>query len=88
VLYGTDLGNQRDDGPSAAELTLLAAAGMDAEAIADAMTVTPARYWGLTRLGAIAKGYDASFVVLDADPRVEPTAFLHRRQVWLRGARR
>jgi imidazolonepropionase-like amidohydrolase len=88
VLYGTDLGNQRDDGPSAAELELLVAAGLDARAIIEAMTTTPAQYWGFDRLGALAAGHEASFVIVNADPDADPTAVLHRREVWLRGKRR
>lgn len=48
VLYGTDLGNLRDAGPSAEEMSLLSQAGLDRAAIVDAMTTTPARFWGIT----------------------------------------
>jgi imidazolonepropionase-like amidohydrolase len=86
VLYGTDLGNLRDAGPSAAELALLRAAGLDDAAITDAMTTAPARYWGLP-LGALVAGAEASLLVLDRDPRVDATALLAPRAVWLRGRR-
>ncbi len=86
VLYGTDLGNLRDAGPSAAELALLRAAGLDDAAIADAMTAAPARYWGLP-LGALAAGAEASLLVLDRDPRTDAAALLSPREVWLRGRR-
>jgi hypothetical protein len=86
VLYGTDLGNLRDAGPSAGELALLRAAGLDDAAIADAMTTAPARYWGLP-FGAIAAGAEASLLALDRDPRADASALLAPRAVWLRGRR-
>jgi imidazolonepropionase-like amidohydrolase len=86
VLYGTDLGNLRDAGPSAAELSLLRAAGLDDAAIADAMTTAPARYWSLP-FGALAAGAEASLLVLDRDPRSDATALLSPRAVWIRGRR-
>jgi imidazolonepropionase-like amidohydrolase len=46
VLYGTDLGNLHDAGPSAREMALMKQAGMDDAAVADAMTTVPLRYWG------------------------------------------
>jgi hypothetical protein len=88
VLYGTDLGNQRDDGPSADEIELMGRAGMDAAAIWAAMTTVPAAYWGLDRLGAIAPGKEASFVLLSTDPRTDARAILQREAVYIRGVRR
>lgn len=46
VLYGTDLGNRRDAGPSSSEISLMKEAGMDDAAIEAAMTTVPLRYWG------------------------------------------
>jgi hypothetical protein len=46
VLYGTDLGNLRIDGPSSAEIELLHRAGLDTAAIDAAMTTVPWRFWG------------------------------------------
>jgi hypothetical protein len=86
VLYGTDLGNTRDLGPSARELMLLRRAGLDDAAIADAMTTAPARYWGLP-LGTLAPGAEASFLVVADDPRRTADALLAPRAVWLRGRR-
>ena len=86
VLYGTDLGNLRDARPSPAELELLRAAGLDDAAITDAMTTAPARYWNLP-LGALAPGAEASLLALDRDPRIDATALLSPRAVWLRGRR-
>jgi imidazolonepropionase-like amidohydrolase len=85
VVYGTDLGNERDAGPSAPELELLAKAGLDGAAIVDAMTAAPARVFGLDHLGALAPGAEASFLVLDEDPAAHPLAIAHPREVWLRG---
>jgi hypothetical protein len=48
VLYGTDLGNTREAGPSAEEQSLLSQAGLDRASIVDAMTTTPARFWGFS----------------------------------------
>lgn len=81
VLYGTDLGNLRDAGPSESEVELLARAGLGDAAIADAMTTVPAAYWGLT--------FDpgASYLVVDADPRRDARTLLAPREVWLRGRR-
>jgi len=45
VLYGTDLGNLRDVGPSASEISLMKQAGMDDAAIEAAMTSVPFQYW-------------------------------------------
>jgi imidazolonepropionase-like amidohydrolase len=86
VLYGTDLGNLRDAGPSATEVELLREAGLDDAAITDAMTTAPARYWGLP-FGALAPGAEASLLVLDRDPRTDARALLAPREVWLRGRR-
>lgn len=86
VLYGTDLGYLRDAGPSADEVDLLRAAGLDDGAITDAMTTAPARFWGFP-FGAIAPGAEASLLVLDRDPRTDARALLAPRAVWLRGRR-
>jgi hypothetical protein len=45
VLYGTDLGNLREVGPSSSEIALMKQAGMDDAAIEAAMTSVPFRYW-------------------------------------------
>ncbi|MBV8760797.1 MAG: hypothetical protein JO257_26120 [Deltaproteobacteria bacterium] len=73
VLYGTDLGNTRDAGPSADEIALLAQAGLDDAAITAAMTTTPIAYWGLD-LGT-------AHLVLDGDPRHDARQLLHPREV-------
>jgi len=83
VLYGTDLGNLRDEGPSADEVELLHAAGLDDAAITDAMTTAPVAYWGFD-LG-LAPGREATFLVLDRDPRRDASALLAPRAVYVRG---
>jgi hypothetical protein len=60
VLYGTDLGNLQDTGPSHEEVKLLRAAGLDDAAIADAMTTTPIAFWGIKTDG---------YLMLAGDPR-------------------
>ena len=87
IVYGTDLGNERDAGPSEAEIELLAKAGLDGRAIIDAMTATPAHVFGFADLGAIAPGAEASFLIVDQDPIAHPTVIAHPREVWLRGRR-
>jgi imidazolonepropionase-like amidohydrolase len=48
VLYGTDLGNSHDAGPSRDEVADLRRAGLDDAAITAAMTTTPLAFWGVT----------------------------------------
>jgi hypothetical protein len=75
VLYGTDLGNVRERGPSADEVGLLRGAGLDDAAITAAMTTTPIAYWGLH--------FDPSktYLTLDGDPRQDVRVLLHPRRV-------
>ncbi len=87
VLYGTDLGNARVAGVDGDELRLLAAAGLDGPAIVDAMTTAPAAYWHLAPLGAAEPGPDATFVILERDPRRDPSAYLAPVAVYRRGQR-
>ena len=86
VLYGTDLGNLRDAGPSAQEIAHLREAGLDDTAIAAAMTTEPVRYWGLP-FGEIAVAAEATFLVLERDPRTDASTLLAPHQVYLRGQR-
>jgi hypothetical protein len=74
VLYGTDLGNLRANGPSEDELELLRAAGLDDAAITAAMTTSPIAYWGLHLA-------DSTYLVLDSDPRQDARVLLHPRRV-------
>lgn len=45
VLYGTDLGNLRVDGPSEEEMALMRKAGMSDDEVHAAMTTVPWRFW-------------------------------------------
>jgi hypothetical protein len=74
ILYGTDLGNLRDEGPSAAEISLMKKAGMDDAAIVASMTTVPINFWGFDF--AFAPGKEATFFVLDADPRLDVNVLL------------
>ena len=47
----------------------------------DTMTTTPAKYWG------IGDEHDASYLILERDPRSEAKTLLSPRAVWLRGNR-
>lgn len=85
VLYGTDLGNLRDDGPSPRELELLRAAGLDDAAITAAMTTAPLAYWGVDL--HVGPGAEATFLVLAGDPRRDATVLLAPRAVYVRGRR-
>ena len=85
VLYGTDLGNSRDAGIQASEIQLLLTAGLDGAAILEAGTSAPARYFGLSHLGAIAPGKRAALLVLAADPLVEPQTLAEPVQVFIDG---
>ncbi|MEO7734254.1 MAG: amidohydrolase, partial [Kofleriaceae bacterium] len=59
--------------------------GLDDAAITAAMTTAPAAYWGLPF--ALAKGAEATFLVLDGDPRRDAGVLVAPRQAWLRGRR-
>lgn len=83
VLYGTDLGNLRVDGPSEQEMTGLRLAGLDDAAITAAMTTAPIDYWKLP-LG-VKQGDEATFLVLDLDPRTDASALLRPRSIVHRG---
>ena len=87
VLYGTDLGNTRVAGISAEEIALLAAAGLDGEAILASGTRDPAKLWGLDDLGRIGRGMAASLLVLDGDPLANPSVLATPAQVWINGVR-
>lgn len=80
ILYGTDLGNLRDAGPSSQEIALLRQAGLDDAAITAAMTTTPAAFWKLP-------ANDSSFLLLERDPRRDASVLLAPKGVWLAGHR-
>jgi len=86
VLYGTDLGNSRATNIQGDEITLLLAAGMDGTAIVKAGTSIPAAFLGLDDLGSLEVGKRASFLVLEADPSVEPHTLSKPVAVYVDGA--
>lgn len=46
VLYGTDLGNLRVDGPSSEEMEFMKSAGMTDDEVRESMTTVPWHFWG------------------------------------------
>ncbi|MCH9682661.1 MAG: amidohydrolase family protein, partial [Deltaproteobacteria bacterium] len=90
VLYGTDLGNPgvRVRGISADEIELLGRAGLDGAAVVESATAAPAAVWGLSSLGAVAPGRAASMLVLDDDPRLDPSTLARPRAVYIDGVPR
>lgn len=85
VLYGTDLGNTGIPAIDRNELASLATAGLDGAAILAAGTTTPAAFWGLDGLGALDVGARASFLVLEADPKIDPQTLTSPIAVYLDG---
>jgi imidazolonepropionase-like amidohydrolase len=83
ILYGTDLGNLRVDGVSADEVALMRKADLDDAAITAAMTTTPIAYWQLPL--ELAPDREATFLLLDGDPRKDANVLLHPHAVFVRG---
>jgi imidazolonepropionase-like amidohydrolase len=88
VLYGTDFGNGETVGIDSRELQLLVQAGFDGPSILEAGTSGPAAFWSFDQLGSLAPGQAASFMVLDDDPRLDPSTLAHPRAVYLDGVLR
>jgi imidazolonepropionase-like amidohydrolase len=86
VLYGTDFGNTRETSVQSLEITQLMAAGMDGASIVRAGTSVPAEFLGLTDLGSLEVGKRASFLVLAADPTVDPHTLSEPIAVYVDGA--
>ncbi len=87
VLYGTDFGNSVTAGIDSAEIAAMGAAGMDGDAILEALTTQPADFWGLPQ-GRIEVGGPASFLILSADPREDPQGLGAAEAVYLNGVLR
>jgi imidazolonepropionase-like amidohydrolase len=85
VLYGTDFGNTREAGVQSLEITLLLAAGLDGTAIVRAGTSVPAEFLGLRDLGSLEVGKRASFLVLSADPTLDPHTLSQPSAVYVDG---
>lgn len=88
VLYGTDFGNTRTTGIDPAEIRLLGEAGLTPGQITASLTSAPAAWWGLSTLGTIEVGQQASLVVLPSDPGTDSTVWTRPAQVWIQGSRR
>lgn len=88
ILYGTDLGNTRDNAIQVAELQLLAQAGLDGAAILASGTTTPAAYFGFSDLGSVTPGKRAALLVLAQDPLLTPETLAVPVQVYIDGKRR
>lgn len=89
VLYGTDFGNTMTPGIDGNELALLQQAGLSPKEILAAGTSAPAARWAGFNgvLGGITVGLDASFLVLAADPLIDPSILASAESVYLRGVR-
>ena len=89
VLYGTDFGNTMTPGIDGNELALLQQAGLSPKEILVAGTSAPAARWAGFKavLGGITVGLDASFLVLTADPLIDPSILASAESVYLRGVR-
>ncbi len=85
VLYGTDFGNTRDARIQAQEVSLMIAAGFDGASIVQAGTRTPAAFLGLDDLGSLVVGKRASFLVLAADPSIDPLTLSQPVAVYVDG---
>ncbi len=85
VVYGTDLGNTGIPAIDRNELELLMRIGMDGDAILAAATASPAKLWGFDELGSLDVGKRASFLVLAADPRIEPLSLTEPEAVYIDG---
>lgn len=88
VLYGTDMGYTTFPGINPKEIELLGRAGLDGSAIVAAGTTVPAEYWGFgDGLGTLTPGHAASFLILDADPSLDPMTLSRPHEVYLDGVR-
>ncbi|GAC1337662.1 MAG: amidohydrolase family protein [Myxococcales bacterium] len=89
VVYGTDLGNEGTaPGISAAELLLLAQAGMSAREILHAATLEAALLLGEPALGRLAVGAPAHLLALAEDPLRDASALARPAFALIGGVRR
>lgn len=85
IAYGTDAG-VAVGWTAHQELADMVNAGMTPAQVLRAATETAAEITGLSKLGAVAAGKSASFVVLDANPLEDITNTRRISQVFLQGA--
>lgn len=86
VLYGTDMGYTTYPGIHPRELELLGTAGLDARAIMAAGTTVPAAFWDIDPgLVTLAVGSPANFLILAADPELEPLTLSRPVAVYIDG---
>ena len=85
ILFGTDIG-YIEHYDTTEEFTLMARAGMSFQQILASLTTNPAKRFGYSKSGRIAKGMDADLVVLNGDPASDITSFSRVRQV-IRGGK-
>ena len=83
VLFGTDLGAVEYDPTE--EYLLMTQAGMTFPDILASLTTTPAGFFGESKSGRIAEGFDADLVVLDGDPSKDIRALAAVRHTLTRG---
>ncbi|MEC7985638.1 MAG: amidohydrolase family protein [Myxococcota bacterium] len=88
ILYGTDYGNLSQAGILEAEIVLLEASGLSGTEIIAAGTENPVLFWGIPDLGFIEEDYKASFLIVSADPSLNPSVLAHPTEVWIDGVRR
>lgn len=74
ILFGTDIG-YTDHYDTTEEFTLMSQAGMNYQQILASLTTSPARKFGDSNTGHVAKGMKADLVILGADPAQDVTAF-------------
>jgi imidazolonepropionase-like amidohydrolase len=74
ILFGTDVG-YTDHYDTTEEVTLMSQAGMNYRQILASLTTNPARKFGDSDRGHIAKGMKADLVILSADPARDVTAY-------------
>jgi len=73
-LFGTDIG-YTDLYDTTLEFTLMSQAGMNYRQILASLTTNPARKFGDSDRGRIAKDMKADWVILSADPAWDNTAY-------------
>ena len=79
ILFGTDVGYVTDY-DTTDEYVLMSGAGMTFQQILAALTVSPAKRFGMANhTGRIAVGMDADIVILNGDPAVDIKAFSNIR---------